>query len=202
MGEREDPNASASPRVSWRDRILGDTIQRQAEKHIYGDLIHLESRTRAFLNAPQNVRTQVLAELSARAEMREAGARTPAATTFIVVVGTNATVFTALMVAIIGGFFTALVPLVDPKTGKIHGISQEDFTQVLSTTALIVGLVALISLVAAALAWAAARTQDRQRAMYKTWLEIYREASASRTNRRSHLARHARLQTAAMRARG
>ncbi|MFF1573932.1 hypothetical protein ACFVWR_14390 [Leifsonia sp. NPDC058292] len=183
--------------MSWRDRILGDAVQRQAEEHIYNDLIHLESRTTAFLRAPQNVRTQVLAELSVRAEMREAGARTPAATTFIVVVGTSATVFTALMVAVIGGFFTTLVPLVDPKTGKIHGISQEDFTQVLSTTALVVGLVALISLVAAALAWAAARTQDRQRATYKAWIEIYCEA----VNRRSHLARQGRLRTASKRAR-
>jgi hypothetical protein len=191
-GEQEDANRSGRQRVSWRDRILGDTVQRQAEEHIHNDLVHLESRTTAFLRAPQNVRTQVLAELSVRAEMREAGARTPAATTFIVVVGTSATVFTALMVAVIGGFFTTLVPLVDPKTGKIHGISQEDFTQVLSTTALVVGLVALISLVAAALAWAAARTQDRQRAMYKAWIEIYREA----INRPSHLARQGRLRTA------
>lgn len=187
MGEREYASRSASPRVSWRDRILGDAVQRQAEKHIYSDLMYLESRTRLFLEAPPQVRTQVLAELSARAEMREAGARAPAATTFIVVVGTSATVFTALMVAIIGGFFTTLVPLVDPKTGKIHGISQGTFAQVLSTTALVVGLVALVSLVAAALAWAAARKQDRDRAMYRAWLEIYREAGVSRTNRRSRL---------------
>lgn len=196
MGERDTARRSFGLRASWRDRLLGDAVQRQAEQHIHSNLIHLESRTKAFLEAPQKVRAQVLAELSVRAEMREAGARTPAATTFIVVVGTSATVFTALVVAVLGGFFTTLVPLVDPKTGTIHGISQADFTQLLSTTAVIVGLVAAISLAAAALAWSHARTQDRQRAIYKAWLETYREASATRAYRRSGLARHGGLRTA------
>ena len=80
-----------------------DSLRREAEKHIYGDLRMTVERIDRFRRAHPDVQRQVLAELQMQAETREPGARAPAAATLVVVVGTSIAVVAAFLSALLGG---------------------------------------------------------------------------------------------------
>lgn len=153
-----------------------DVLRNAAAAHIHLTLRHMGDRIESFLTASPQVRRQVLAELDMRAEENEAGARTPAATTLVVVVGTGVTVISALLIAVVSGYFTTLAPLVDPKTGTLHGVTTAAISGLLRSFSSTVYWIAGIAVGVAIAAWAFARLQDRTRAASKTWASVYRQA--------------------------
>ncbi|MFB9745780.1 hypothetical protein [Leifsonia shinshuensis] len=158
---RPDPHAAAA----------AEHVRRSEQ-----NLHNVAEKIAAFRRLSADEQRQILAELDARAERRQAGAFSMATSTLMTVAATFVTVFAAVYVALLNGFFTSVAPLIDPQTGLVRGDEPRDTMNALSTLQFEVLIIAGI-LVCLALATSLyARDTDRRRALCITWARLYREA--------------------------
>ena len=166
------------------------TGQPEVLEHVYRDLEDVDSRIHRYATCVDSVRRRVRGELRFRVELHQPGSISPALVALVAVASTSAGLILSFWLSLVGYAVAAAVPLQNPKTGAVPAWVLRGLNQVSAGVPQAFVIVpAVVLAVAVFVVWHAKR-QDRQRAVYKYWLDAYeadevdRETRATRRQRR------------------
>lgn len=157
-----------------------DPVQKKARRYFFVDLKNVSRRLADFANEEPDVRRQVLLELESRVEQLGAGRAASAWASSIQASVASVTITGALFIAVFNGWFATIVKMVDGKTGLVHGITEQQFTDTIFSVGRLIGWsVGILLLAALATLWGATN-KDKHRSIASAWLHLFADAEAKR----------------------